>query len=389
MEAGSGPSWRTLLLQFIAPSAIATLISSALAIYNLRIAEIDKQRDYETTFTKVLTDTVLPKSNVFKAQSTLEDEQEMSAYLFALDGLAQTETQHRTVLLLAARLLNANPNREDTGSPAARFLDVAIGDIQDELSRGRNADLNGRLNAMVTSPTFVDLVAAGYATQYYNDAQKQTSFARPTRLGDQDIAHEAKARLLDAVGVRTSEGWIHVASWVTTYRVKVGDQCQPFGEAQSALDRGQLPPLERSLAEYVVPLPDALWIASFGASAARSTSPPCGGTAAPARAAGDGTSPVPASSPARIPPALRPLRPRLLRDEAPRTHVAADGTFMRGTLGRVVGDVLPTDCLQLIALRPVLVFVPDWQIDKKGDGRHAGLLHLWAHVRKGAAGCPE
>lgn len=78
------------------------------------------------------------------------------------------------------------------------------------------------------------------------------------------------------------------------------------------------------------------------------------------------------------------LKARLLRDRPPVEYANPDGTFFRGSLGRVTGVVPPGGCVQLVEpAQPVLVFVGSdvAKLANVPKRKWVGLVHIWIHVR--------
>ncbi len=75
------------------------------------------------------------------------------------------------------------------------------------------------------------------------------------------------------------------------------------------------------------------------------------------------------------------LKARLLRDRPPVEYVNPDGTFEKGSLGQIIGEVSPGVCVHIVEpVRPVLVFIDLQQPGRTPRKRLDGLLHMWAHV---------
>jgi hypothetical protein len=82
------------------------------------------------------------------------------------------------------------------------------------------------------------------------------------------------------------------------------------------------------------------------------------------------------------------LRHRLLRSRPPVEYIDPDGSFRRGSLGKILGAVPAGSCVSVQeTFVPVLVFVPSSLIAPKpsvpagGATALSGLVHMWAHVR--------
>jgi len=226
------PWWRQIVSQYFVPTALATVIASALSIYTAVTTAHEKQQEYNTKFEQLVTDKTIfdalggyylsePGASVYEIkkdkashdQSVLE--QHATTTLLSLQSVAESEKQRRTVLLIGARLLNADATHEATGADAARLLEVLI----DEADMGRSswnpseASLNSRLWRTIESDSFKDLVTAGYANDYYNDyGSDDTRPDWPTLNGDAPIRHDAKFQVLWRLTPSQYEGWIHAGA---------------------------------------------------------------------------------------------------------------------------------------------------------------------------------
>lgn len=337
------------MLKTLVPVVVA-IVSAIVSIYGAVITTQEKNeesfRAFDAGFVKLLNDNVLRNTKVLTKKADFDDEQRAAFYLFALDGLASTVSEHRTVLLVANRLLNASTARYDSGYPAARFLDVAIGEIDDELKAGQDVDKNKELLTLIHSPEFLDLAASGYAQQYYKDlTDPGHADFQPTLLGDERILYPAKEELLWEIGQRPVNGWIHVASWRTHYAFNIPASGQPPRWTKD-VDAG------RTSEYYPFPMYDYLSKGNLRDLLA--------GQVVGARLLGS----------------------RLLRDRPPSVYVSNDGSIREGILGRITGDVPISACVDLLEpARPVLVFVESQRLHRRKTAfAWEGVAHLWAHV---------
>jgi hypothetical protein len=353
-------NWRT---QLLLPSFVATVLTLFVNLCVSLVTEHNKQVEstysHHSGFTQLLTAEVLHKSQAMASTYSAEGEQQASTALLALDGLAESESEHAAVLLVGGRLVNANLKNNESGGPAARYLDVAIGNIKDRAaSEGPFTQrMYTHLLQFVQSDAFVDLVSAGYATQYFKDRYCEVPKCdpdegdyEPTRTGDTDIGFGAKDRLLALIGPNHIDGWIHVASWtVRDSTVSAGKSILTDAAAVVAAAIGKRSGLGE-LQQYaaVKRLVAAEWIR-----------------------------PSPSAQHVQV------LFPRLLRDRAPLTYMSADGAVKIGTLGRVIGVVPAGACVEAVgAARPVIVYVPSKELNvHKSSETMEALIHLWVHVQ--------
>lgn len=362
--------WSNLLRQYVAPTVVASLIGSAISIYSAINVHNKELRDYGTEFERSLTaDKIM---SAFKGSDVSEER--AAAELLALQSLAVTSEQKQSVLLIGAKLLNANSDTEATGQAAARLLTILI----DEDAKTGDRQLIG----LTKSESFLGLVTAGYSNDYYNDNYNAPNYLWTTLNGDQPITHDAKLELLLRLTPEKYDGWIHVETLATNYSfdrqkphavtVKnaapaiTQQTAQNFLGAIREVSQGADATLSHAgniLAEYVILPPNA---ASSKTSQASSVD-------AKALLAGDATVKT-----------LLLLKARLLRDRPPVEYVNPDGTFFRGSLGNVVGVVPPGACVELVEpAQPILAFVESEVVNVPNaqKGKWVGLIHLWIHVR--------
>ncbi len=73
-------------------------------------------------------------------------------------------------------------------------------------------------------------------------------------------------------------------------------------------------------------------------------------------------------------------------------YINPDGTFRKGSLGRITGVVPAGSCITVVEpMMPVLVFLPSYIEEQrlqppakpppKPNVQFTGLVHMWAHVR--------
>jgi hypothetical protein len=378
-EPNSTPRpWVNFLGQYIAPTVIASFIASALSIYTAINAHNKELRDYGTEFEKSLTaDSVM---SAFKGNDVAEEK--AAAELLALQSLAVTAEQRRSVLLVGGRLLNANTDTEATGQAAARLLTILIDEDEKDGDR--------QLVELTKSDSFLNLVTAGYSNDYYNDDYSLPNYVWPTLNGDQPVTHDAKLQLLLRLTPKNYDGWIHVQTLATSYVFErqvahaaatppsphppgqekpppaiTQKTAQNFLDTISAVSIGRdLSHAENVLAEYVIFPPNA-----------------------PAKSQESKAGYVDAKSLLAGPPSVTTLlllKARLLRDRPPVEYVNPDGTFFRGSLGRITGVVPPGGCVQLVEpAQPVLAFVGSdvAKLANVPKQKWVGLMHIWIHVR--------
>lgn len=362
--------WSNLLRQYVAPAVFASLIGSAISIYSAVNVHNKELRDYGTEFERSLTaDKIMA---AFKGSDV--NEERAAAELLALQSLAVTSEQKQSVLLIGAKLLNANTDTEATGQAAARLLTILID--EDEKTGDR------QLIGLTKSESFLGLVTAGYSNDYYNDNYNAPNYLWTTLNGDQPITHDAKLALLLRLTPAKYDGWIHVETLATNYlfdRQKphavtaknaapaiTQQTAQNFLGAIRDVSQGADTTLSHAgniLAEYVILPPNA--VASKGSQA----------SSVDAKELLAGPSSV---------KTLLLLKARLLRDRPPVEYVNPDGTFFRGSLGNVVGVVPPGACVELVEpAQPILAFVESEVVNVPNGqkGKWVGLIHLWIHVR--------
>lgn len=369
--ARAAPWWQTALTQYLAPAAFSTVVASLIAIFTAITTVQDRSRQFNQTFEKLVTDPSI--TNAFQGEQSGVLEEKAAATLLALQAVAESEQQKRTVLIIGARLLDANSKTDATGGAAARLLDVLVASL--------DPNRDGRLIALTRSQQFIDLVTAGYANDYYNDFGPR-SYLWPTLNGDQPITSDAKEELLEQITPSPYEGWVNVATFPTTYHLL---------RTASA----PAPGAETMFADMVdVNVHHVL---------ARVASSPTEAYAVDARAMTQPATPAPGASPTALgpppvvpnmaldladtPPTIVTVKSRLLRDRPPVEYVSPDGTFRRGSLGRIIGAV-PVDARLTVCepFRPVLVFVDSSELASAGTKRAnaspswQGLVHVWAHV---------
>jgi hypothetical protein len=386
------PWWRQLVSQYFVPTAVASIIASALSVYTAINAQHQQARQFNAEFEKLITGAAIV--GAFKGGEA--GEQQAAENLLALQAMAETSAQKASVLLTGARLLNANTDSESTGAPAARLLTILID--QDERSGDKS------LMGLTRSQPFLDLVTAGYSNDYYNDNPKLDWYLWPTLNGDQPITHDAKLLLLSQLTPERFEGWIYVATFSTAYDFSntlpgsaapspapvtagAGVEQAPAqlstGTALSFLDaleqvslRRDLGRARNSLSQYAIEVPKAHAAATPAAGAEQT--PVLFG-------------PKTLMEAADLPASLLMLKPRLLRSRPPVEFVNPDGTFHKGSLGRIIGAVRAGTCVSVVEpLQPTLVFVTSPLSDHiPGAKRHdwIGLVHMWAHVQPSAT-CP-
>lgn len=398
-----GDTVRQFVSQYFLPSAIASIVATALSVYAAVNAAHEKQQAYNQKFELLVNDrsimgafggvyVVNPGQNAYQAAATKASytqsvrEEQATATLLSLQSVAESETQRRTVLLIGARLLNADPSYAATGSDAARLLTVLI----DEANRGRHSwnpwerMTDGRLWETVTSASFIGLVTAGYENNYYNDTYDRTDLRPewPTLNGDAPVTHDAKFQVLWSLTNDSYDGWVHLV----TFKYNLPRQLIP-----AARERGA-PPAERVTrqtaqdlindAAEVMPRRD---FRNVGLEEAQYALPDPRQTPVPI--------PVFHASQledtSQFPAHWIMLKHRLLRARPPVEYINPDGSFRKGSLGRIIGVVPAGSCVTVVEpLDPVLVFLPTYIIDGKPrppgpdtSVQFSGLVHMWAHVR--------
>jgi hypothetical protein len=375
-----------LFQRFVVPGFVASVLSILVSgLFNwltLRDKELEDLRSQQQSFTGLLTTGLLEKSgqlfadnNAKPDQVGLAKEQQETVVLLALDGLAETEEEERSILLVAARLLNSNAtpgtrDRTKSGAPEARFLDVAVPRILARKTWWWNPVLlwdhdwakYNDLATLVQSPEFLDLVASGFATEYYRDIPKESFL--PTVQGDEELAIGSKSELLAEIGPQRIDGWVHLASWKVNTPAMEGSQLLGRGSSLITKLNAQRLPLSGPFVDNLSP-PD------IAGRVLRQQS---------------------ADFKAVI------VDPALVRERQPITALSAEGA--RGSLGRVIGVVSPFTCVRIVEpVDAVLVFPKTEWLPKDlqsagerakqapGSGKTDGtpetmtpVVHLWAHV---------
>jgi hypothetical protein len=375
------------LSQYLLPTALSTLIASALAINAAISTAREQQRTYNEKFENLLTDkaiiTTFEGSNV---QSVRESQ--ATATLIALQSMAETEAQRRTVLLLGAKLLNADPDYVGTGSDAARLLTLLINEA--DLGRsswsGSERGLNQHLWSTVTSASFMDLVTAGYENNYYNDDYSRVDLRPylPTLNGDAPISHDAKFEVLWEITAPQYDGWVHLA----TFRYKLEPKAKSPAQTGNVTDT-HLPVPATTAIDFIRDIADVSIkhdVSGYGNISAQYAIPDPRATPLQNPIFSAGT----LIDPKQFPAKWIMLKHRLLRERPPVEYVNPDGSFRKGSLGRVIGVVPAGSCISVVEpLTPVLVFVPMYAIEGKpapaatssASTELGGLVHMWAHVR--------
>jgi hypothetical protein len=353
----------------------------------------DKQREYNTKFEGLVTakeildafggTNVDPDSKTYKLDhrkanfTQSVNEQKATATLISLQSVAESEIQRRTVLLIGARLLNADPNYPETGGPAARLLTILI----DQADVGRDSwnpserHLNEHLWDTINSQSYKDLVTAGYSNDYYNDDDPNHM---PTRDGDEPVAHDAKFQVLWKLTPADYDGWVHVAKYGCKF---------PLGKAPRPADcarRGAQPHTAQT-AQYAIDPP---------------TKPPP-----------DPLFDTPQLVGPLYPRTLVMVKHRLLRSRPPVQFISPDGEVRKGSLGKIIGVVPAGSCIRVREpMKAVVVFLSsDVATPKvkatvppkvkanappkvKANAALTGLVHIWAHVhgsKKAEEDCPS
>ena len=402
------PSWRQFLGQYLAPTVISTLVATVLSVYTAVNAAHEKQRDYNTKFELLVTDRAIkdafdgafvanPKRSSYdrdQAKARFDQavrEQKAAATLLALQSVAESEAQRRTVLLIGARLLNAGPGDPGTGGPAARLLTVLI----DEADAGRQSlqwgerSKNERLWKTVTSQSFKDLVTAGYSNDYYND-DWNLAWSSPTLNGDTPIGSDAKFQVLWKLTPEVYEGWVHLASFdykFPPHAVPSIAPATPAGAAQPAVT----PQTARGFVSDVTAVTIKRDFSRLGPIVAQYAiydprhKPPHDPLFDKRRL----------NDPKRYPDTWIMLKHRLLRGRPPVQYINPDGNFRKGSLGNIIGVVPAGSCIVVSEpLEAALVFL-EWRHlsrkePKKPPEQLTGLVHMWAHVhgsKQGAQAC--
>ena len=402
--------------QYVGPTAAATIIASLISVYTAVGAAQEKQREYNTKFQELVTspdiktafggqfvDDAAKTGKLDRTKESFEQgvrEQKATAALLSLQSVADSETQRRTVLLIGARLLNADSSYVGTGGPAARLLTVLI----DEVDSGRESwnpmerHRNERLWDTINAQSFRDLVTAGYSSDYYNDDFSNVPLRTysPTLNGDAPITADPKFQILHKLTPDRYEGWVHLATFGYKFPRGVKARTAPGSSRGSAqpvltpqlasdflkemvdvtLDR-HVGNVDRVTAQYAIADPREV--------------PPVD----PRFIAGK------LVSPDTYPKQLIMLRHRLLRNRPPVQYINPDGKFRKGSLGKILGAVPAGACITVQEpLLPVLVFVPTDVVSPPAakpssqapaapaaDGSQSlsGLVHMWAHVKGSSA----
>ncbi len=398
-----------MLAQYAAPTVIASLIATGVSVFTAIGTAQQHQRDYNTKFEQLV---VAPEiASAFggsyvdaSAKTAKQDqakesflqsvrEQRATAALLSLQSVAESETQRRTVLLIGARLLNADPGYTGTGGPAARLLTVLI----DEADSGRQSfnpwerQKNAGLWQTINAQSFRDLVTAGYSSDYYNDDFSDAKLMpySPTLNGDAPVTTDPKYQILQKLTRDSYDGWVHLATFAYHFPRNVAPRSAPGSlrgsppvvtrQVASDLLEEMTDVTDRRNAANIGPIRAQYAIADTGAGARRNLEFVAGELIGP-----------------KMPTALIMLRHRLLRSRPPVEFINPDGTFSKGSLGKILGAVSAGSCVAVQEpFLPVLVFVPSWVASwkpgqpahpPKGPQTFTGLVHMWAHVHGSSAG---
>ena len=401
-RSDGGNGVRALIAQYAAPTVVASLIATAVSVFTAFNTAQEQQRQYNTKFEELLTRPEIASAyggsyvdlsarNKNRAQQQDREnfqqsvrEQRAAAALLSLGAVADSETQRRTVLLIGARLLNADSNYTQTGAPAARVLTVLI----DEADTGRwswnpwERAKNAGLWRTINSQSFRDLVTAGYSSDYYNDdfTNRPMWPYSPTLNGDAPITSDSRYQILHKLTQPQYDGWVHVA----TFGYRFPRSVTPRASAHAA---GGVPPVSRALAadflEEMVDVTIRRDPAHIEPILSQYAIPDPRG-AQPMRLRFDPREVVASK---QFPLALVMLRSRLLRSRPPVQYINPDGKFRKGTLGAILGAVAAGACVTVVEpFVPVLVFVPTDVATgvpgpKGAPQRLSGLVHMWAHVK--------
>jgi hypothetical protein len=398
--APPAPGWLRALRTFAFPvSTLTAVVAAITSVASLWFTHQQNNETYNSAFEQLLQKTIVDSK-------LANDSQTAAMTLMALHDVALTTRQRETVLLLAARMIHSSDN-PSAAAPAARALAIMLSEVRND----------GSKLPLVRSRPFFDLVTSGYAASYFEDDPKYPKLMT-TVEGDSPITSQPEVALLEQLeGVPPPRvGWIELATFSTRYRYgiapaplqwpapdphatggpHVGAQtAAAFVADMAQVERGDLSGACNVRAQYAVAQPAGVPLPSPEPSAAElaATSRP-GCVAAPIGAMPPLIGPGSWTSPAPRPNGLLILAPRLLRVAPPIVMVNPDGTFMRGSLGRIIGVVSAGSCVDVVDddVRPVLVFVEEQYIrgktPAKADPNHwTGLIHLWAHVAPSHAGC--
>lgn len=372
------PWWQSLITNLLAPAAIGGLVAAGVSIYTSIGAEHEKARAYQAAFEDLINKQVI-SNQIFTNAGDVADEQRAAVTLLALRGLAETEAQRELVLALAARLIAVNP-KPDTGGPSARVLSVLTQEVDNDLSAGRDKQLNQHLHDLTRSRAFLDLVTSGISDKYYIDGTDESRKSDwPTLNGDEPIPLPAIRNLLFQLGPGPDkiDGWVNLATVGTDYRFPK--------DAESAA--AAAPVKARTAADFIASTID---VASgnlnqvHGVRSQYAIEIPLGAQSPPNNLLIDAD-----KWKSRQPAGVLMLEARLLRNRAPVVYVNPDGTFREGSLGRVIGAVPAATCVDVVEpVRFVLVFVDSKYVrGEKAPNHWYGLAHLWAHVRASKVGC--
>ncbi len=366
--------------QYAGPTAVASLVATVLSVFTALNAAHDKQREYNAKFE----DLVIAPEIRTAFGGTYAKEQQATAILMSLQSLAESEIQRRTVLLIGARLLNADPKDPDTGGPAARLLTILI----DQADVGRDSwnpserRLNEHLWDTINSQSFKDLVTAGYSNDYFTDDR----IHKPTADGDEQVNHDAKFQVLWKLTPADYDGWVHLA----TYRYTFPHTAQTFVSEMTEVT------LRQKMMKYVGEI-TAQYYAITDTRKKPSHDPLF---VAPQRVGGD------------YPRTLVMIKHRLLRSRPPVQYINPDTEVRKGSLGKIIGVVPAGSCIvEREPMQAVLVFPPFGAPPKvnanastkakatqktspkvKTKAPLTGFVHLWAHVhgsKKAEEACPD
>jgi hypothetical protein len=392
--------WGGIVSQFLLPASISTLVAAGVSIYAEYSTAQANAQTYNASFEKLLSDSVIANKGFYTG-----DTRQAAATLMALEDLAETERQKETVLLIGARLVHANPDPSAAAAPA-RVLAVMI----DE------AEHDATLRAFVHTRSYFDLVTSGYENEYFVDSEQPRKQMMVTLNGDQPVGTGPEETLLEKLGTppTRADGWIHLATFSTTYRHEITPAAASArastakGGASAVVPKTAIAFVSEmaevshgnfnhacNVREQFAIATDAPAQAQPSAVGSPAPSPPSDPQCAPAALGAMPPLIAPTTWTSRRPEGLLILAPRLLRDRPPVDFVSPDGTFMQGSLGRIIGVVPAGTCIDAVDdVRPILVFVES-QYSRgklpphtKPEPNHwAGLIHLWAHVEPSKRNC--
>jgi hypothetical protein len=169
---GSGPSlWGPIP----AANFVAIILTFAVSVFTAfgtyRTQMLVQSSSHAESLTKAFDANLVRIQNLLSMKNGYKrsDEQTEDMALTALYNFAQTEDDRRTMLTIAAHMLNASAC-SSAGEPTARFLAVIVGHMKEE-----NSAEDRRLLKFIRGRTYLDLASSDITTSYFEDDRLRIS----------------------------------------------------------------------------------------------------------------------------------------------------------------------------------------------------------------------